>query len=120
MRLSAEGFESRQEHPATNERRAVERRARDMGGPIETSEDMSVTQERRRRVDDLRLVFAVDKEVTKENAKWWGPELNAQWDAAHASPSEGADAASSVWATDQCNIAPGRELSALVKAARER
>ena len=119
MRLSAEGFESRQEHLANNDE-AVERRARDIKNPIETSEDMSVTRERRRRVDDLRLVFVVDKEATKENAKWWGPELNAQWDAAYAFPFEGADTASSVWGTDQCNIAPGRELSALVKAARER
>ena len=72
----------------------VERCACDMGSPMDTSEDMPVTQGRRRRVDDLRLAFVVKKEVAKEHEKWGGPGMNAQWDPARASPFDGADAAS--------------------------
>ena len=63
---------------------------------------MPVTK-RRRRADGLRLAFVVDKEVAKERAKWGGPGMNAQWDAAHTYPFEEADAA----------ILSGRQISVI-------
>ena len=89
---------------------------------------MPVTQEKRCCVVDLRGAFFVDWAVVKEHAKWWDPGMEAHWDAAHASPLGGVDAAISIWAADQCNkplaqglaAGEGEMRGALVNAAKER
>ena len=79
----------------------------DMAGPTDTSEtltgkrnrstdtadELSATQWKRRRVSHLRLAFVKGKEIVKGHAPWRGPEMKARWDATHAFPAEGVDAA---------------------------
>ena len=92
---------------------AEQKRARDVDYATNTSEDAPVTQETRRRDEDLHPTPVIDKEVVKEHARWWGPGLGAHWDAAHASPLEGVDASIPNWPADQCNTAPSQELPAV-------
>ena len=80
----------------------VERkRARDMEGATDTYAAMPLTKDTRRRVENLHLGSVVDMGVVKERAQWWGPGMKAFWDAAHASPLGGLDAAIPSRAADQ-------------------
>ena len=45
-------------------------RARDAEDATDTSEDMRVTQETRRRVEGLHLAPVVDREVVWQHAQW--------------------------------------------------
>ena len=55
---------------------------------MDTFEELPVAQEARRRVGDLHSAFPVDAEVVMEHSQWRGAEMNACWDANHASASE--------------------------------
>ena len=72
----------------------------------------SATQETRRRVEELHLAFVANKEVVAEHAQWRRHWAKAQWDAAHASPHAGPDAAISPSAADRSNKVSGQEPSA--------
>ena len=70
-----------------------------------------VTQEMRRRFEDLHLAFVVWKQVSKERGLWRNPEMKAQSDATDASRlGGGVDAAISARAADQFNEALCQEV----------
>ena len=66
-----------------------------------TSEDLTATQEERRRVSDPYLAFFANKEIVKERAQWWGPGTRERWNAVDAPRLGGADAVISARAGDQ-------------------
>ena len=52
-----------------------------MEEPTDTFEDVPVTREARCRVEGLHPACAADMEVATERAQWWGPRVEAHWDA---------------------------------------
>ena len=95
---------------------------------MDTSDDMTAAKEKRYRVDDHHLAFAMVKVIAMERAQRRDPGMKAYRDAVSASRLEGDDAASSVWTLDRRSQAPGQELTAgvarthgaLVQAAKDR
>ena len=81
-------------------------------GALDSSEDLTATQEKRCRADDLYLALFADKDIVRELAQRWGPEMKADWDVNHATLAGVADAAISVWPADERNGAFGQQLSA--------
>ena len=59
-----------------------------MADAMDTSDNLPVSQEKRRRVRHTHLAFTAEKEIVNKDAKWWGPKTKARWDANHASPVE--------------------------------
>ena len=87
-------------------------RNNDAADAKETSEDLPVTKQKRRRADDLHSVFVVDAAIVKEPAQKWGPEMKARWNVNHGSPVEGVGPTNSAWTADKWGDAsagtPGR------------
>ena len=69
----------------------------------DTSDDLPLTQEKRRRVSDLQSALFADERR--------GPKMKEHWDANHASPVARVNAAISGWAAEECSRASGQELS---------
>ena len=74
-----------------------------------TSEDLTATQEERRRVSDPYLAFFANKEIVKERAQWWGPMIKERWGANDAPPVGGVDAATPAWTAEERSRASGQE-----------
>ena len=74
-----------------------------------TSEDLTATQEERRRVSDPYLAFFANKEIVKGRAQWWGPKIKERWGANDAPPVGGINAATPAWAAEERSRASGQE-----------
>ena len=49
-----------------------------------TPDNSPVTQGKRCRASDPHLAFVAEKGKVEKHAKWWEPEMQAPWDATHA------------------------------------
>ena len=78
---------------------------------MDTSDGHQVRWDMRRRVSALRTALLADAEVVQEHAHWWNPGLESRVRAAQPSLSEREDAATSLWATNECNRVVGQGLS---------
>ena len=60
-------------------------------------------------MNDLRLSFVAEQEVSEERAQWWDPALKVRWAATDASSVNGAEAANFTSIAEECNRVLGRE-----------
>ena len=65
---------------------------------------------KRNSFDELYLAFVLYKEVAKDHAERWSPNLKDKWAAAKCSSLEEAEADISARPADQCNTLLGQEL----------
>ena len=86
-------------------------RYRAMADAMDTSEDLPVTQGTRCRASGPHLPLVAEREIAKEHTQWRRSEMKAHWDANHAYPFEGADAAIPSWSAEVRSKVLGRELS---------
>ena len=76
------------------------------------------SQEKRCRVEALRLASVADKEVARGHAQWWRLELKSRLDATQSSVAGGVGAAISAWVAKERNRVSGQELSGEVGTAQ--